>query len=274
VAAPEEWVIDEYSSNSQVCLAIEPDNHRAVEWSSVRVYHFTKAKWALQAIHNKRLRISRFFEMNDPFELFAVDQPDQGARKGLREWSARVSEEQGVICFTGAWHDPLMWSNYGDRHGGVCLGFEVCDCDLEKINYSLQRLASGPPQDLGHLLLTTKFSRWKYENELRVLARLSEMIQKGEHYFKAFDNRLQLVEVIAGPRCCRGWQGPLADVACGLPEKPKLIKARLSFRRFKVVTQLWHGSAAQGYDRDSLWQECRCHPRDHDAGENSKLLSA
>jgi hypothetical protein len=246
----------------------------------VRVYYFTKAKWALQAIHTKRLKISRFFEMNDPFELLAVDQRDPVGRKRMRDWSATINKEQGVICFTDSWQDPLMWSHYGDRHNGVCLGFDACD--LQRINYKPERLTpilcrehtSHPPEELTRLLLTTKFSRWEYEKERRVLPRLSEMTKRGELYFKPFDDRLRLVEVIAGSRCCIGWRHPLADAVSGLPQKPKLVKARLSFRKFKVVTQLEQGCASWGYEADFHWQKCRCQVKDHDPNEIRKLLSA
>ena len=42
----------------------------------VRAYYFTEAQWAYQNLRGKRLKISRFLELNDPFELFAVSQGD------------------------------------------------------------------------------------------------------------------------------------------------------------------------------------------------------
>jgi len=238
----------------------------------VRVYYFTEARWAIQDLHTKRLKISRFFELNDPFELLAVDQRDRNSRRRMHEWTAQVNEEEGAICFTETWRDPLMWSHYGDRHRGACLGFDACD--LEPINYKPQRLApalwigggSQPPKELRHLLLTTKSSRWVYEKKRRLLPRLAEMTKEGELYFKSFDNRLRLVEVIAGPRCCIGWRRPLWEAVQGFSPKPRLTKTRLSFRKFRVDTQLSDGSASLGYDADFAWQRCACeNPKAHDA---------
>lgn len=58
-------------------------------------------------------------------------------------------------------------------------------------------------------LLTTKFERWRYEREVRLISRLSELKPDGPRHFKPFGNGLKLVEVIAGARCCSGWRDPL-----------------------------------------------------------------
>ncbi len=75
-------------------------------------------------------------------------------------------------------------------------------------------------------------------------------------YFKPFDERLRLVEVIAGARCCIGWKRSLAETTSGLPGTAKLIKARLSFRQFKVCTQLSEGSAPRGFHAEWAWKIC------------------
>jgi len=41
-----------------------------------RVYHFLSAHWALDDVHRKRVKISQFDELNDPFELFGARLPD------------------------------------------------------------------------------------------------------------------------------------------------------------------------------------------------------
>ncbi len=248
----------------------------------MRVYYLTEARWAVQDIYRKRLKISRFSELNDPFELLAADQRDRASRRPMREWAAQVNQEEGVLCFTKTWHDPLMWSHYGDRHRGVCLGFDVSDNTLVGINYEPQRLASDlwrvdvaqPPDEVRRVLLTTKFARWTYEQELRVLQRLADDTKEGQLYFKPFDHRLRLVEIIAGPRCCIEWKRYLEDAVSRLGQKPKLIKTRLSFRRFKVVTQKLQNSASRGYESDSMWQQCSCQcPKPHGLEEIRKLLS-
>jgi len=43
----------------------------------VPAYYFSEAQWAYQNLRRKRLKISRFLELNDPFELFAVNRKRQ-----------------------------------------------------------------------------------------------------------------------------------------------------------------------------------------------------
>ncbi len=245
----------------------------------VPAYYFTEAQWVYQNLRRKRLKISRFLELNDPFELLAVNQGDPVQRRRMKDWAKRVHDEYGVICFSRSWRSPLMWSHYGDRHRGVCLGFEVSD--LEKINYRPDRLARGllmddpqPRTAWTQLLLTTKFAEWKYEREARMLLPLSDMAEEKGLYFKPFDKRLRLVEVIAGARCCIGWQRPHTEAVSEFPGKPKLIKARLSFEQFRVCTQLSESSAQQGYDGEWAWQKCTCKdPRLHALPEGSQSES-
>lgn len=46
----------------------------------VRGYYQTSEEWALDAIKNRRLKLARLEEMNDPFELLAVSLRSRGDR--------------------------------------------------------------------------------------------------------------------------------------------------------------------------------------------------
>ena len=55
-------------------------------------------------------------------------------------------------------------------------------------------------------------------------------------YFKPFDEGLKLAEVIVGPLC----EATLAEIEMRLQHykfRPSLLKARLAFGSFKIVTQ-------------------------------------
>ena len=220
-------------------------------------YYFTQAKWAYKDLLDKRIKVSRFLDLNDPFELLAVHQGREGCRKQFAQLARKVHDEEGVICFSKSWRNPLMWSHYADRHRGVCLAFEATN--LRQINYRPDRLWRGPDslqgQDLTQLLLTTKFSQWQYEQEVRMLLPLSRMVEEKGLYFKPFEADLKLTKVIVGPRCCICWKEPLASVA-GAFRGAELIKARLSFRQFRVCCQRSKGSLLAGYEATWAWQEC------------------
>ena len=104
-----------------------------------------------------------------------------------------------------------MWSHYGDRHRGICLGFDVDD-SIKIVKYSSRRLSLlrpnsastiDPPEEVKDLLLTTKFDRWSYEDERRLIEPLTQLEEEGSYYFKKFDDTLKLVRVIAGPSSAR-----------------------------------------------------------------------
>ena len=49
----------------------------------MRVYHFIKAKYGLQDLRKRRLKIARIMELNDPFEFIGIDSPDAELRQAL-----------------------------------------------------------------------------------------------------------------------------------------------------------------------------------------------
>ncbi len=154
-----------------------------------------------------------------------------------------------------------MWSHYGERHKGMCLGFEAHDNLLKPIAYKRRRIvltqwrddnSVNPPTELKESLLYTKFKDWNYENERRVVLPLKSLTKDGDLYFKPFDATLKLVEVIAGHKCCVGWKPIIECAVNGLQStpKPNLIKARLAFKKFEVVTQQW------GFEDSNAWEQC------------------
>src|SRR5258708_5261462 len=96
----------------------------------MRVYYFTKTCWALDSIEHRRLKVCRFGDLNDPFELFSCKQSDKDRRRTFRRWVTSINEQIGLLCFSSSWRESLMWSHYSDRHKGLCLGFDVTDESL------------------------------------------------------------------------------------------------------------------------------------------------
>jgi hypothetical protein len=227
----------------------------------VRVYHFVDAEHGEENIKKQRLKACRFLDLNDPFELMAGEQSDPIFRKRLKDWVSKIDQELGLLCFSLCWRNPLMWTHYSKRHTGVCLGFDVNDSIVEPIDYSRRRLSlvewkgASPPGELKKALLTTKFADWIYEKERRVILPLAQLNKEGSLFFKPFDPTLRLVEVIAGPKCAIECRLGITDAIKALPAKPRLIKARLAFRKFEVTTQKHQDSSVRGFESDSYWQK-------------------
>ena len=47
----------------------------------MRVYYMTSTKWAEVILKERRLKLSRFYESNDPFELKLIDSRPTETRK-------------------------------------------------------------------------------------------------------------------------------------------------------------------------------------------------
>ena len=211
----------------------------------MRVYYFTCTKWALDDLKNKWLKVCRFSALNDPFELLASDMPNRARRKQMKAWADDIDRRHGLLCFCERWHDPLMWSHYGDRHRGMCLGFDVDDRILRTITYSPQRLLLSQHANSTHLptaqdeyrLLTTKYERWTYERERRIIVPLAEAVRQSDLYFRKFDQGLELAVVIAGPRCTTTMRA-VKEALGGRSDDTEIFKARLAFRTFRVVKNL------------------------------------
>ena len=212
----------------------------------MRVYYLTAEEFALDNLKKKRIKISRLSDLNDPFEL-AVDLPKREDRNAFNKLKAQLNSKRGVICFSKAWENPVLWSHYADKHKGICLGFDVPDDMLVEINYTRKRLVVDIEKLLDRnalnqttiKILTTKFEDWRYEDEVRFLVNLNERDKDKdtEFFYKNFGEDVLLREIIIGPRCKTGRSRRKPYIA-GCKPKVEIIKSRLAFRSFKVVRNL------------------------------------
>lgn len=207
------------------------------------IYHFLPSQYALEDLEKRRLKIALFDDMNDPFELLALELGDKTLRRPYREFVRNMARNYGVLCFSRRWCNPVLWSNYADKHRGICLGFEVPSNSLLEVRYAANRLlrkvseelkACGLDQDDMKEILRTKFKSWEYEEESRVFLRLEDRDPDSGLYFKEFGSDLTLTQVILGARCettkARAVERMGAAATSG-----RVIKARLAFTEFGIV---------------------------------------
>ncbi|MHA6574970.1 DUF2971 domain-containing protein [Pseudomonas yamanorum] len=213
----------------------------------MKLYYLTSEKWAKVILHEQRLKLSTIAELNDPFELLGASIGESAVRKVLRYVHGRVTDTFGLVCMSTTWQSPVMWAHYGDKHKGVCLGFEVIEQRRREVTYEPTRLSKllGESPRLGNVtaevlntLLTTKSAEWSYEKEHRLIVRFENAIP-GPHgmHFLPFNNEFLVVkEVILGSRC--DWSLQAAKRAVGIvPHKVSLKRVRPSFQNFKMVQQ-------------------------------------
>lgn len=209
----------------------------------MRLYHFTSAEFAISNIALQRLKIARFGDLNDPFELLAAKLSDKEFRKAIKSWKQNFHDNIGLLCFSESWNNPVLWSHYGDKHKGICLGFDVEDQYAMAVNYSKERIKvrfknndseQGLSREFVNEMLLTKYEHWMYEKERRMFKGLDEGTKENGLFFYEISNDIELKEVILGPNC----EVPISRIE-GLVSKINLsiriIKARLAFQNFEVV---------------------------------------
>jgi hypothetical protein len=201
---------------------------------TVRAYHLTPADHALSNLRNRRLKIATFNDLNDPFELWAVAQPDPRLRAGLRAWKKEMALTHGILCFSKTWDNPVLWSHYADRHRGIALGFDINPEMVKAVDYKKRRPPfRGADESSIHTLLYTKHRDWHYEKELRVYLPLEEPDVGTGLYFSKFSEHMVLREIITGPLCASTKQEIEAVLG---DEGVAITKGRLAFTSFNVVT--------------------------------------
>lgn len=206
----------------------------------MRAFHLLPSEWGLAAIRNKRIKIARFADLNDPFELLGANLRDKGERAAFRRWKSQISEMYGLLCFSKNWISPLLWSHYGQRHYGLCLGFDLPHEKIVTVTYQDKRIElqdDALNEATIMQFLSTKFAEWSYESEVRVVTDLSEMDPRDGNYYADFDDELTLREVIVGALSEVSRDNLATEIGrAGLDlSKIELLKARLAFRSYAIV---------------------------------------
>lgn len=217
----------------------------------MRVYYMTSHAVAAEHIlPERRMKLSLFDDLNDPFELLPYALSLGEARTVSRVLQSSIAKKMGLICFSDNWRSPVMWAHYADKHRGICLGFDVPDegpeSALKRVDYSPERLKltlnmqedfRGINHDVIRAVLCTKSAEWAYEREWRALANLTTKDPESGHYYVAFGEDLQLREVILGARNAVP-VGQVAKLIKGNAVSIKVFKARAAFHEFAMVTNL------------------------------------
>lgn len=201
----------------------------------MRVYHFVKAKYGLSNLEKRHLKISIIMELNDPFEFLGAELSDRNFRKAIKKTKKDLSKTKGILCFSKNWTNPVQWSHYTDKHKGLCLGFDVPDHFLAKVDYVKERLSQNGERNEELMLkfLTTKFEHWSYEEEYRLFVDLKEKDKDG-NYYADFSDKLQLKQVIIGAHS--DVTRKQIDIALvSYMGDLEIFEARAGFRRFEVV---------------------------------------
>lgn len=211
-----------------------------------RAYYFTSADYGLSGIALRRLKIARFSDANDPFELLGVRLRDKRVRIAVKDFKKECNKTTGLLCFSQDWTRPILWSYYADKHKGVCLGFDLKSELVSEVRYSTDREMVDFDKDgesfvvdnqLRERLLLTKSIHWKPEDEVRMIVDLRDSKKAkrdGQLYFRRFDSDMVLTRVILGPNCALDPQA-VRDLVHLRHPHAIVFRSRAEYGGFRVV---------------------------------------
>lgn len=225
------------------------------------LYYYTRSEHAVSNIKKRRIKISDIRKLNDPFEMSPALTVNPDANRALKLLKAELCKRIGFISFSRRWDSNVMWGHYGERHSGVCLGFDYVGLPirLHEVRYDLPRVHIE-----GELILRTeaastaallgiefkkddcetefrdrflesiqrKHSDWSYEEEVRMVCRLRPENEKDGLYFERIEDSLELREIILGTKCDR--QSDLLSAAEAFPNV-SIYRAILDRRNFEIT---------------------------------------
>lgn len=214
------------------------------------LYYFTRTKWALTAIRDRRLKATNPDDTNDLFEFFPRQWENVKARESA-QWF-RWRETQGddlsmrILCFSKTCTNPLLWGHYAEKGKGICLGFDV-NGGAYPVCYKPHRIAPGDQIFREEFAIHVSWSEpafvkskyWEHEEEWRMLAPVDRLYlcpMTGLFYFP-FQGRMTLREILIGPRCEEGNSNiryQLEKLITDYDPKPNIVSMRLSSSDFRV----------------------------------------
>lgn len=210
------------------------------------LYYYTSKDYALQSLRDKRIKIARFTELNDPFDFVGISTKNAGGRLQLKPIKEEMDKTTGIICMSTSWQEPLLWGHYADKHKGICLQFRCASDEWEQIIYRIERptlktfgkasVADLSKKDL-RLLSKMKFHEWEYEKEYRKFVPLENPDLVTGLYFHNFSLRMKLKRVILGSKC----DVPVETIhrlCAHVGPDVQLIKSKPANLSFRVIKDL------------------------------------
>jgi hypothetical protein len=181
----------------------------------IRVYKFLEKQFALKTLYERRFKIAKVEELNDPFDLVPFDMSNPSVRQAMTGTRTILGKKLGLICFSAKYTDPVIWAHYSNKHTGMCLGFDIPESDepmgrrIKPVQYietslnfplNFKQMHEDDQNPVIWDMLYKKFKHWAYEEELRLWAYVNEE-EDGIYYANFEDGVTQLVEVIVGANC-------------------------------------------------------------------------
>ena len=186
----------------------------------MKVYKYLSAKYALEYLRTKMLKVATLEDVNDPNEWIPYLQNETDGSDYLADPKLRVAFKNqwghkfGFISFSTQMDNSILWAHYGDKFKGIVLEFEigpsasVFPVRYQSTRYLINKAELGKVSDCDQLqqFIAQKDSVWAHESEWRILIGLADcqihVTESGDPiYLAGMGKGICLSGVVLGPEC-------------------------------------------------------------------------
>lgn len=180
----------------------------------ITLYKFLKFKDALSVLKSGQLKVSKYDDVNDPYEIMpSIYDRDTGMALDadkISEWFiGRLALKHGFLSFSRTHKESVLWAHYADNHKGIALEFKCpYDRSVLRVKYSKERTRWDFTKLLNPQLLTEeemlevlcrKSRSWAYEKEFRMFVPLEGCYYRNSMHFAPIPDDI-LTKVVVGCR--------------------------------------------------------------------------
>ena len=186
----------------------------------MKLYKYTSAKYALEYLKTKELKVSTLEDVNDPNEWIPYAHNDTDGSNYLTDPANLASFKKvwggkwGFVSFSSQMDNSILWAHYADKFKGIVLEFESApDARVFPVRYQAMRyrITRDELQKKGNReqlqqFIAQKDVVWQHESEWRIILGLSRcrvvVTESGQTvYLSPLSPKIHLSGIVLGPEC-------------------------------------------------------------------------
>ena len=169
--------------------------------------------------------------------------------RDFRELIPAMSEKMGIFCASNKRDEILMWSHYGAKHGGIAIGFDreklgrignISDVRYQDKRGLMPFSNSHDYQSRINEILFTKYEKWIYEDEVRLLVSLKNpRVEKRNGLYLASLPKDSIQELVFGGNVNNNEETVLVNLIDKNLQRCQKLKAYFSRKKYAIEIKTW-----------------------------------
>lgn len=171
--------------------------------NTIKLYKFVDSRYGLWDLCERKIKISRLEDLNDPFELKVVRTPWPEINQIFEDLRIDFSKKYGLLCFCKDWRSQVLWAHYAENHQGLCFGFEICKDNVREVKYvekpnyddpHFKTLIAIRDEQVKKIFDYLNKSKSYEESELRFREIIEQVIEENRKSAESDEEGLRLME--------------------------------------------------------------------------------